>query len=93
MICLYARSQKNSGVEFLVGFESESILLNNTNPFEAINDHGWSTAQAFKSVTTGTQVFEEIAHTLALADIELQQYHSEVASRQHQIVTSPLPCL
>ena len=54
MICLYARSQKNSGVEFLVGFESESILLNNTNPFEAINDHGWSTAQAFKSVTTGT---------------------------------------
>ena len=87
------RNAKNSGVEFLVGFESEFILLKNTNPIEAINDHGWSIAQAFASGTTGAQVLDEIADALVLADIELQQYHSEAAPGQYEIVTGPLPPL
>ena len=93
MSLLHRNAKRNSGVEFLVGFESEFILLKNTNPIEAINDHGWSIAQAFASGTTGAQVLDEIADALVLADIELQQYHSEAAPGQYEIVTGPLPPL
>ena len=93
MSLLHRNAKINSGVEFLVGFESEFILLKNTNPIEAINDHGWSIAQAFASGTTGAQVLDEIADALVLADIELQQYHSEAAPGQYEIVTGPLPPL
>jgi hypothetical protein len=93
MMSLCRNAKRNSGIEFLVGFETEFILLKNTNPIEAINDHGWSIAQAFASGTTGAQVLEEIADALALAGVELQQYHSEAAPGQYEIVTGPLPPL
>ena len=64
MSLLHRNTKRNSGVEFLVGFESEFVLLKNTNPIEAIDDHGWSIAQAFASGTTGAQVLDEIADAL-----------------------------
>jgi hypothetical protein len=76
-----------------VGFETEFILLKNMDLIQAINDHGWCIAQAFASGTTGAQVLDEIADALAVADIELQQYHSEAAPGQYEIVTGPLPPL
>ena len=92
-VSLCRNAKRNSKVEFLVGFESEFILLKNTNPIEAINDHGWSIAQAFASGTTGAQVLDEISGALTMADIEVQQYHSEAAPGQYEIVTGPLPPL
>ena len=38
-------------------------------------------------------MLDEIADALVLADIELQQYHSEAAPGQYEIVTGPLPPL
>ena len=76
-----------------MGFETEFILLKNTNPIEAVNRHGWSNSAALASGTTEAQVLEEIADALRIADIELQMYHSEVAPGQYEIVTGPLPPL
>jgi Glutamine synthetase, catalytic domain len=90
-LCRNARN--SSGVEFLVGFETEFILLKNTNPIEAVNRYGWSNAPALLSGTDEAKILEEIADALEMADIELQMYHSEAAPGQYEIVTGPLPPL
>jgi len=67
---------------FLVGVESEFILLKNTNPIEAINPHGWGISQALPSGAKETEVMEEIACALIDSGIELMLYHSESAPGQ-----------
>jgi glutamine synthetase len=46
---------------FLVGVESEFILLKNTNPIEPVNAHGYSNSQALASGAKETKVMEDIA--------------------------------
>ena len=88
---ILCRNAKNiSGVEFLVGFETEFILLKKTNPIEVVNHYGWCEASASASGTIESQVLEEIADALRMADVELQMYHSEAASGRYEIVTGPL---
>ncbi|KAI6145700.1 hypothetical protein EDD17DRAFT_1767790 [Pisolithus thermaeus] len=75
--------------EFLVGFETEFILLTTTKPgIHPPNNHGWSRTAGFASGTTELKVLEEIADALAISGIELQMFHSEVRSRH-----GPLPPL
>lgn len=93
LFLLCRNAKEKSGVEFLVGFETEFILLKNANPVEPVNRHGWSIAQAFASGTTEAQVLEEIADALVAANVELQQYHAEAAPGQYEIATGPLPPL
>ena len=78
IMSLYQKRQKKFGcrVSCELRIEIHHDSPQNTNPIEAINNHGWSILQAFASGTTGAQVLEEIADALALANIELQQYHS-----------------
>ncbi|KAF8157069.1 hypothetical protein B0H34DRAFT_798390 [Crassisporium funariophilum] len=83
-------AKRLSGVEFLLGFESEFILLKNTCPIEAVNDHGWSISAALATGTTAAKVLEEIALALEEAGVELQMYHSEAAPGQYEVVTGPL---
>jgi glutamine synthetase len=71
-----------SGVEFLVGFETEFILLKSTAPIVAVNDHGWSVSAALGTGSLEAKVLEEIAQALQLAGIELQMYHAEAAPGQ-----------
>ncbi|KAG2127126.1 hypothetical protein DEU56DRAFT_821304 [Suillus clintonianus] len=84
---------KSYNAAFLVGFETEFILLKSTNPIEAVNPHGWNSAQALRSGTKETEVIEEIARGLINSRIELMMYHSEAAPGQYEIVTGPLPPL
>ena len=67
---------------FLVGVESEFILLKNTNPIEAVNSHGWGISKALSAGVKETEVMEEIAHALIDSGIELMLYHSEGAPGQ-----------
>jgi glutamine synthetase len=67
---------------FLVGIESEFILLKNTNPIETVNAHGWSNSQALASGTKETEAMEDIAQGLIKSGIELMMYHSEGAPGQ-----------
>ena len=67
---------------FLVGFESEFILLRSTNPIEAVNTHGYSISSALASGSKETEVMEEIAQGLVDSGVELMMYHSEAAPGQ-----------
>ncbi|KAG1778198.1 hypothetical protein EV702DRAFT_1196616 [Suillus placidus] len=84
---------KSYNAAFLVGFETEFILLKSTNPIEAVNPHGWNSTQALPSGTKETEVIEEIARGLIDSGIELMMYHSEAAPGQYEFVTGPLPPL
>ncbi|KAG1860892.1 hypothetical protein F4604DRAFT_1788744 [Suillus subluteus] len=84
---------KSYNAAFLVGFETEFILLKSMNPIDAVNPHGWNSARALPSGTKETEVIEEIARGLIDDGIELMMYHSEAAPGQYEIVTGPLPPL
>ncbi|KAH7919264.1 glutamine synthetase/guanido kinase [Leucogyrophana mollusca] len=75
---------------FLVGVETEFILLSSTAPPTAINKHGWSNSTALPSGTPAAAVLHEIAQALIAGGIELQMYHSEAAPGQYEIITGPL---
>lgn len=81
------------GVEFLIGFESEFVLLKKPSPIEVVNAHGWCSSAAFPSGTIETQVLKEIGDCLKISGIELQAYHSEAAPGQYEVVTGPLSAL
>ena len=72
----------NAGVRFLVGFETEFILLKSTNPIEAVNYYGWSNSPALPSGSVEAKVLQEIAEALEKSGIELQMYHAEAAPGQ-----------
>ena len=72
-----------------MGFDSDFIPFKNTDSIETINDHGSSITQAFESGTISAQVLEGFLCFGIERYIELQQYHSEVASWQYEIVTGP----
>ncbi|KAI0040196.1 glutamine synthetase/guanido kinase [Auriscalpium vulgare] len=82
-----------AGLEFLVGIETEFILLESTDPMKAVNDYPWSTSAALPSGSDVTACLEEIAEMLQLAGIDLLMYHAEAAPGQYEVVTGPLPPL
>lgn len=79
-----------SNVDFLVGFETEFILLKSTNPIEPISIHAWTSADALRSGSTSTKVVAEMVHAIELSGIEVQICHGEAAPGQFEIVTGPL---
>ena len=87
-----SRKAKNElNLSFLIGVESEFILLKQTNPtIEAVNNHGYSNSPALPSGSVEAKVLEEIADALNTAGIELQMYHTEAAPGQYEVVTGPL---
>ncbi|KAF9451041.1 glutamine synthetase/guanido kinase [Macrolepiota fuliginosa MF-IS2] len=83
----------DAGVEFLVGFESEFILLESTNPIRTANTHQWSGSRGISSGLIEAQVLEEIVDSLIQSGIKVEIYHPELAPGQYEIVTGPLPPL
>lgn len=69
-------------MQFLVGFETEFILLKSTNPIEAVNNYVWCSPAALGAGTTELTILEEIADALGKSGIELQMFHSESAPGQ-----------
>ncbi|KAI9454372.1 glutamine synthetase/guanido kinase [Russula earlei] len=84
---------KELGVEFLVGVETEFILLKSTELIVPVNDAPWSASRALLSGSLAEKCLEEIAESLRVGEIELLMYHSEAAPGQYEIVTGPLPPL
>ncbi len=70
------------GAEFLVGFETEFILLKTIIPIKAVNDAPWSASSAVPSGSDAAKCLEEIADALRTGEIELLMYHSEAAPGQ-----------
>jgi glutamine synthetase len=71
-----------AGIEFLVGFELEFILLKSTNPITAINEHNWSASAALYTGTKESLVLQEIVDALQESGVEVQMYHPETAPGQ-----------
>lgn len=69
-------------IKFLVGTETEFILLKSTRPPVPVNDQGWCASAALMTGAVETQVLDEIATALMKARIELQVFHSEASSGQ-----------
>lgn len=77
------RARSAAGVSYLVGFESEFILLSATSPkIVPVNTADWSVSSKMPSGTVESRVMEEIAVCLDEAGIELQMYHAEAAPGQ-----------
>lgn len=79
---IHREAKATAGVEFLVGVETEFILLKSTSPIEAVNSHGWSNSPKLPSGAVETQVLQEIAQCLQASGVELQMYHAEAAPGQ-----------
>ncbi|PFH47784.1 hypothetical protein AMATHDRAFT_66915 [Amanita thiersii Skay4041] len=86
-------AKTTSGLDFLVGFETEFILLKSTNPVEASNIHSWTASDGFPSGHVETEVLQTIVDDLQTSGIEVQMYHPEAAPGQYEIATGPLPPL
>ncbi|KAH0589573.1 hypothetical protein H2248_005310 [Termitomyces sp. 'cryptogamus'] len=87
------KESSKAGVEYLVGFESEFILLRSTKPVVAASNHSWSATNGFSSGTVVAKTLKEIADGIQSSGIELQMYHAEGAPGQYEFVTGPLPPL
>jgi glutamine synthetase len=73
---------KELGVEFLVGVETEFILLKSTDPISAVNDATWSASRGLLSGSVAEKCLEDIADSLLSGGIELLMYHAEAAPGQ-----------
>jgi len=69
-------------VEFLVGVETEFILLKSTDPITPVNDAPWSASRSLLSGSVADKCLEDIANALQRGGIELLMYHSEAAPGQ-----------
>jgi hypothetical protein len=82
-LILFDREAKTAcDVDYLVGFETEFILLKSTSPIEPISIHAWSSARALRSGSTSTTAVDEMVHAIELSGIEVQIYHGEAAPGQ-----------
>ena len=70
-------------MSYLVGFESEFVLLKETSPVPIpVNDKDYAVSQKLACGAVETIVLEEIANTLEDAGIEITKYHAEAAPGQ-----------
>jgi glutamine synthetase len=70
------------GVEFLVGVETEFVLLKSMHPMEAVSNAPWSASRALPSGSVAAKCLEDIADALQNSEIELLMYHAEAAPGQ-----------
>lgn len=80
-------AEQKAGVKFLVGFESEFILLRSTTPIVPVNEGQWSSSSKLYAGAVETTVLQEIVDAITDAGIELQAYHAEGAPGQVSLVT------
>ncbi|KAG8746273.1 hypothetical protein FRC10_005522 [Ceratobasidium sp. 414] len=80
------RAEQDLGAKFLVGFETEFILLNRNG--EPASKGAWSTSRKLLCGPV-TDCVHEIAQTIIDAGIKLELYHAESADGQYEVVTGP----
>ncbi|CAE6505401.1 unnamed protein product [Rhizoctonia solani] len=84
------RAERELSARFLVGFETEFILLDRDN--NPIRGGAWSTSRKLQCGPAADCV-HEIAQCIIDSGIKLEMYHAESARGQYEIVTGALPPL
>lgn len=74
------QAEETLHTKFLVGMETEFVLLKSTAPPVPVNSQGWCASGALMTGAVETQVMEEMAKALVDAGIELQVFHSEAVN-------------
>jgi glutamine synthetase len=71
-------------VHYLVGFETEFILLQKTEDIliKAVNEHPWSASRALLSGSPEATCMEAIVDALEQCGITVEMYHAEAAPGQ-----------
>ncbi|KAJ3997769.1 hypothetical protein F5050DRAFT_1749579 [Lentinula boryana] len=82
--------QSTCSAEFLVGFESEFILLTSTKPVVPLHVHSWSASAGMLNGSREAMILEDIADSLQDSGIKIELFHPEAAPGQYEIVTGPL---
>ncbi|KAF7335726.1 1,2-dihydroxy-3-keto-5-methylthiopentene dioxygenase [Mycena venus] len=82
--------KQSHNTEFLVGFESEFILLKSTDPVDPVHIHDYSASAGLLAGSLEALVLQEIADGLRTAGISLEMFHAEAAPGQYEVVTGPL---
>ncbi|KAG9092726.1 hypothetical protein FRC06_011817 [Ceratobasidium sp. 370] len=80
------QAEQNLGAKFLVGFETEFILLDREG--KPASTGAWSTSRKLQCGPV-TDCVHEIAQTIIDAGIKLELYHAESADGQYEVVTGP----
>ncbi|KAH7913568.1 hypothetical protein BJ138DRAFT_1099354 [Hygrophoropsis aurantiaca] len=83
-------AQSPARASFLVGVETELILLTSTNPLVPVNTAGWSNSTATPSGSVAARAIQDIASACTRAGVEVLMYHSEATPGQYEIVTGPM---
>ena len=89
MICSGSREATAGGIDFLVGFESEFVLLRSMKSVEPLTEHDPLTTKAFIAGSPQEKVLEEICDGIKMSGIELQLYHAEGAPGQVKTYLTP----
>ena len=84
------RAEKDFGAKFLVGFETEFVLLDQND--QPVSGKGWWTSEKLQCGPIADCI-HEIAEGIIEAGIDLETYHAESTSGQYEVVTGPLPPL
>ena len=87
----FVRDASTVGYSFLVGVETEFMLLKSTEPeIVPVDYHDWSRSNATLAGSVGSKVLEEIADSLQTAGLELEMYHAEAGPGQYEVVIGPM---
>ncbi|RIB04208.1 hypothetical protein C2G38_2254500 [Gigaspora rosea] len=79
---------KDLGITFLIGTEFEFVLLKDITPPVAVDDTTYSLASSFR-VSNNAEILDRMIESLQEQGIEVEQFHSEGAPGQFEIVTGP----
>ncbi|KAH9921782.1 FLU1-II [Fomitopsis serialis] len=84
-------AKEKAGLTFLVGFESEFVLLKNaSSPPELVNNAGWSCSAGLRTGAVESSVLDEIVECVEEAGIEVHYIVGEAAPGQYELVTGPM---
>ncbi|KAH9834985.1 FLU1-II [Rhodofomes roseus] len=84
-------ARAKAGLTFLVGFESEFLLLRKaSSPPELVNDAGWGCSLGYRTGAVESAVLDEIVDCIEGAGVEAHYIHGEAAPAQYELVTGPM---
>ncbi|KAF9035313.1 glutamine synthetase/guanido kinase [Hymenopellis radicata] len=86
-------AKRDASVEFLVGFETEFILLKSTRPIGGAHEHLYAACNGLLTGSVESRILREISDSLIGGGIDVSMYHPEAAPGQYELITGPLPPL
>ncbi|KAJ7284618.1 hypothetical protein C8J57DRAFT_1289106 [Mycena rebaudengoi] len=87
---ILSQIKQSCNTEFLVGFETEFILLKSTDPVEASNVHDFAASVGLLAGSAEAIILQEISDSVRDSGIKVEMFHAEAAPGQYEIVTGPL---